>query len=164
MKETTELLSLKWKLLTFSRFDPVLLERWFQLRQQVFVVEQCCAYADIDGQDGRALHLLGMVTDAVTGNRIAAGARLFAPQHNAAFSRIGRVVVAAEYRGGGLGRDLMREAMSACLERWPEAPIRIGAQAHLEAFYRSLGFRVISDVYDEDGIAHIDMECRLPIS
>ena len=146
---------LKWKLLTFSRLDPLLLERWFQLRQAVFVVEQNCAYPDIDGQDQSALHLLGF-----EGEKVGAGARLFAPDGQGSFSRIGRVVVSQEFRGSGLGRVLMAEAMKACLERWPEYPIRIGAQAHLEAFYRSLGFESISEVYDEDGIPHLDMEYR----
>jgi ElaA protein len=36
-------------------------------------------------------------------------------------------------------------------------PIRIGAQAHLEKFYGELGFVRASDVYDEDGIPHIEM-------
>jgi ElaA protein len=36
-------------------------------------------------------------------------------------------------------------------------PIRIGAQAHLEKFYGELGFVRSSDVYDEDGIPHIEM-------
>ena len=38
-----------------------------------------------------------------------------------------------------------------------DGPIRIGAQAHLQRFYGGLGFETISDVYDEDGIPHIDM-------
>jgi len=43
------------------------------------------------------------------------------------------------------------------LAHWPTADIRIGAQAHLEAFYSDFGFVKITDVYDEDGIPHIDM-------
>lgn len=146
---------LTWKLLTFSRFDAPLLERWLKLRQAVFVVEQNCPYPDIDGQDANALHLI-----ALDGQEVIAGARLFSPDGQQNFSRIGRVVVTPGYRGAGLGRKLMRNAMDACLERWPETPIRIGAQAHLEALYGSLGFETISDVYDEDGIPHLDMEYR----
>ncbi len=37
------------------------------------------------------------------------------------------------------------------------APIRIGAQAHLQKFYGDLGFVAASEVYDEDGIPHIEM-------
>jgi len=38
-----------------------------------------------------------------------------------------------------------------------DVPIRIGAQAYLERFYAELGFRRISDNYDEDGIPHLYM-------
>jgi ElaA protein len=35
--------------------------------------------------------------------------------------------------------------------------IKISAQSHLQGFYRTLGFNVVSEPYDEDGIEHIDM-------
>jgi len=35
--------------------------------------------------------------------------------------------------------------------------LRIGAQAHLEAFYGAFGFVKASEPYDEDGIMHIEM-------
>ncbi len=38
-----------------------------------------------------------------------------------------------------------------------QVPISLAAQAHLEGFYGSLGFRTISSPYDEDGIPHLDM-------
>ena len=40
---------------------------------------------------------------------------------------------------------------------WPEASIRLGAQAHLQRFDGALGFVPCSEPDDEDGIAHIDM-------
>lgn len=144
-----------WKLLTFSRFDASLLVQWLQLRQAVFIVEQNCAYPDIDGRDAKALHLLGF-----SGDSLVAGARLFAPEGGEVRAQIGRVVVSEDSRGSGLGNTLMQRAINACLERWPESGIKIGAQAHLERFYTALGFNTISAVYDEDGIPHIDMEYR----
>ena len=47
----------------------------------------------------------------------------------------------------------MTRGIAAC----GAGPIRIGAQAHLEKFYGDLGFTRASDVYDEDGIPHIEM-------
>jgi len=41
---------------------------------------------------------------------------------------------------------------SSAVHREPAAPRGACAQAHLEAFYASLGFARISEVYDEDGI------------
>ena len=66
---------------------------------------------------------------------------------------IGRVATAPEARGTGLGKELMRRGIAAC----GGAPIRIGAQAHLEKFYGELGFIRASEPYDEDGIPHIEM-------
>ncbi|GGC03229.1 GNAT family acetyltransferase [Marinobacterium zhoushanense] len=155
MPETT----IDWKLLSYSAFDLRMLEDWLALRQRVFVVEQCCAYADIDGQDRDALHLLGMEA-----GELIAGARLFQPKQEIPYSRIGRVVVAPEYRAGGLGRELMRRAMAECVSLGSEYPIRVSAQAHLRQFYASLDFVEVSGIYDEDGIPHIDMEYRRNLS
>jgi ElaA protein len=66
---------------------------------------------------------------------------------------IGRVVTSPETRGMGLGRELMKRGIAAA----GAVPLRIGAQAHLERFYCELGFTRASDVYDEDGIPHIEM-------
>jgi ElaA protein len=35
--------------------------------------------------------------------------------------------------------------------------IRIAAQMYLQAFYESLGFRVVSEPYLDDDIWHVDM-------
>ena len=35
--------------------------------------------------------------------------------------------------------------------------IKISAQTYLLDFYSSLGFKSISETYDEDGIEHVDM-------
>ena len=51
----------------------------------------------------------------------------------------------------------MREGLARCASKYPGRPVRVSAQAHLEAFYASLGFAVASAPYDEDGILHVDM-------
>ena len=52
---------------------------------------------------------------------------------------------------------LMREAISEVEKRHPGEPIEISAQSHLQKFYGSLGFEVISEEYLEDDIPHVDM-------
>jgi ElaA protein len=42
-------------------------------------------------------------------------------------------------------------------EQWGAQPIRIGAQAHLQAFYEQHGFADVGKPYMEDGIPHIEM-------
>jgi ElaA protein len=70
---------------------------------------------------------------------------------------IGRVVVDAGLRGHGLGHALMREGLDRCTALWPGHAIRIGAQAHLQRFYRQHAFQTVSDEYLDDGIPHVEM-------
>ena len=132
-------------------FSAVELYALLKLRVDVFVVEQACAYPELDGKDDSALHLRLMI-DGET----AAYARLWRPE--GAPPRIGRVLVSPAHRGKRLGDALMREAIRACEAHFPGEPIALSAQSHLERFYASLGFSPTSDEYVEDGIPHIDMQ------
>lgn len=118
------------------------------LRERVFVVEQNCPYLDADGLDPKCRHLWAEEAGALRAycRIVPAGAKY-------AEVAIGRVITAPEARGTGLGKELMRRGIEAC----GPGPIRIGAQAHLEKFYGELGFVRASDLYDEDGIPHIEM-------
>ncbi|GGF08361.1 GNAT family N-acetyltransferase [Aliidongia dinghuensis] len=120
-----------------------------QLRSDVFVVEQNCVFADIDGKDAAALHLLVWVGDMLGGYL-----RVFAPADAA---KIGRVVVAPAWRSTGLGRRLMAAALDQIAARWGAVPVELSAQAHLERFYSSFGFERTGPDYLEDGILHCDM-------
>ena len=51
----------------------------------------------------------------------------------------------------------MREAVRALQAHWGPQPIRIGAQARLQAFYEQHGFVREGAPYIEDGIPHIEM-------
>jgi len=123
------------------------------LRSSVFVVEQNCAYQDLDGRDllEGTRHLIGRQ------HGIAAYARILAPGGEHRTPRIGRVIVSGRTRGLQLGRRLMERALASCAEHWPGHPVELGAQAHLAGFYGSLGFVAMGEPYDEDGIAHVWM-------
>lgn len=125
------------------------------LRARVFVVEQNCVYADLDGErDFRSLHLLGWKgADLVAYLRVVPKGLRYPDVLS-----IGRVVSAPELRGRGLGRALMREGISRVFSASGPVPIRISAQAHLESFYASLGFAAVSgEKYLEDNILHLEM-------
>jgi len=119
------------------------------LRETVFVVEQHCAYLDADGVDPASRHLWATADDGA----IDAYCRIVPPGLKFAEVSIGRVITSPRTRGTGLGKELMRRGIAAC----GPGPIRLGAQAHLEKFYGDLGFVRASDLYDEDGIPHIEM-------
>ena len=141
---------ISWSVVDGADLDRQTLYDVLALRAAVFVVEQECAYQDIDGLDlvEGTVHVLGRDGDA-----IAAYARVLAPDAEHATPRIGRVIVAAQARGRGLAHELMARAAQVCEERWP-GPIELGAQAHLTGFYGNLGFEPVGTPYDEDGILH----------
>ena len=139
-----------WHSRYFSELSNLEVYKLLVLRQRVFVVEQKCPYLDADGADLTSRHLCVEVgPDAA----IHAYARIVPAGIKFAEVSIGRVITAPEARGTGLGRELMQRAIVEC----GDAPIRIGAQAHLEKFYSELGFVRASDEYDDDGIPHIEM-------
>ena len=73
---------------------------------------------------------------------------------------IGRVLVTKEVRGTGLAKRLMAQALTVCQQQWQGEKVYVQAQAYLQDFYQSLGFKPISEVYLEDGIAYLDMYRR----
>ena len=145
--------TLNWRLERYEELTRNALYAALRARVAVFVVEQNCAYQDLDGMDDHAVHLSGWSN---TGALIAY-ARLLPPATRFAEPSIGRVLTTEAGRGNGLGRPLMQRAIEGCRQYWPGRPIRMSAQRHLAAFYGSLGFDIDSDPYDEDGIPHVEM-------
>jgi len=141
-----------WRCLPFDDLSPHALYRLLRLRTEVFVMEQQCLFQDMDGADPACEHLLGE-----HGGRLLAYARLVPAGLKFAEASIGRVVSEPAARGTGLGHALMREAVQQLQRRWGVQPIRIGAQARLQAFYEQHGFVRDSAIYLEDGIDHIEM-------
>jgi len=142
-----------WSVSAFDQLDANSLYALLMARVAVFVVEQHCAYQELDGLDSAALHLTGRLANG----DLVALARILPPGTRFGEPSIGRVLTLPPMRGTGLGRILMQRAIEVCRQHWPELPIRLSAQQHLEGFYGSLGFVTTSEPYDEDGIQHIDM-------
>lgn len=122
-----------------------------RLRVEVFVVEQACPYAELDGRDlddrtrhywlgggGHPEPMLGYV-------------RLL--EERSGDFRIGRLCTARSVRGRGLGRQLMEAALAEVAD----GPCVLDAQEHLVAFYREFGFAPSGPEYDWDGVTHVPM-------
>jgi ElaA protein len=148
--------ALRWQWSRLPALSAPALYAVLAARQQVFTVEQHCAFQDADGYDFDAWHLLGWTT-ADAASSLAAYLRMLDPGSKYAEPSIGRVLTLPPYRGMGLGRAVMQEGIARWRAAWPGQAIRIAAQQRLEAFYASLAFRVVSPVYIEDGIPHVDM-------
>ncbi|MDJ0877548.1 MAG: GNAT family N-acetyltransferase [Halieaceae bacterium] len=141
-----------WQAIDFDQLTPGNLYEILRLRQQVFGIEQDCLYQDLDGLDQQALHLCAWQADT-----LLAYLRALPPGVSYPESSLGRIVVSPEARGQDLGREIVRRGIELNRSTWPDTGICISAQAHLEAFYQSLGFATASGAYDEDGIPHIKM-------
>jgi ElaA protein len=147
-------MQLTWNHILFPDLTTTQLYEILRLRAEVFVVEQDCVYQDLDDKDQQAIHLLGMTKDG----QLAAYTRIVDKGVSYPdFASIGRVITAPFARGKGLGRPLMQESIKSLFAQFGEQPIKIGAQAHLQKYYRSLGFVTVGEVYDEDGIPHVSM-------
>jgi len=133
----------------FGDLTAALLYEFLAFRQAIFVVEQCCAYPDLDGLDQRAQHLLLRM-----GGALARCLRLIPDE---ARVKIGRVAVAPTLRRQGLARLLMLEALARCRRDFADCAVTLSGQTYLAPFYETLGFAVTSPPYDDYGLSHVDM-------
>lgn len=146
----------QWEWKAFAELTLEELYAVLALRSEVFVVEQRSIYQDADGRDAACHHLLGMSHE---GGRpfLAAYLRVLPPGLKYAEPSLGRVVVSPRARRQGLGRELTARGIAFIEEKYPGRRICISAQHYLLEFYEGFGFRAESNVYDEDGIPHVEM-------
>lgn len=171
--------SLDWRWKPFSSLTAVEVYDMLQARNEVFVVEQQCVYNDVDGLDKDAWHLLAYSADApasiveapddsparspsatptsMPAPVLAGYLRVLLPEASDTDIRIGRVLTTSDFRGVGLGSAMLEQALKHIVAQWPDAAIKLHAQAHLQMFYGAFGFEPISEVHDDDGIPHIWM-------
>jgi ElaA protein len=142
-----------WELLHFSQLSAGRLHKILKARAEVFVVEQTCPYCDPDDYDPKSYHLIACDNS----KEIAAYLRLIPPGEKHDDVALGRVITTKNFRGTGLGSELVKQGIQHAQDLYPQKNIWISAQHQLEKFYSRFGFRTISDVYDEDGVPHIDM-------
>lgn len=145
-----------WKWYSFNKFSSPELYAILRLRQQIFVVEQQCAYLDSDNLDQHCYHLAGWY-NTETHTQPIAYLRILPQESKGKLPTIGRVLIRLDFRKKGIGREIMQRGLSRIEELYPGSPVRISAQLYLTSFYQSLGFVKSSDKYDEDGIPHIEM-------
>jgi ElaA protein len=133
--------------LAFAELDVARMYEILRLRSEVFVVEQECAYLDIDGRDREPGTLHHWIDRE---GSVAAYARTLTDPDGA--TRIGRVVTSPTCRGEGLAARLVSEIVAGAT-----GALVLDAQSYLIEWYRRLGFDVAGDEFVEDGIPHVPM-------
>ena len=140
-----------WGFKPFKELSNSELYAIMKFRQEVFVVEQNCAYMDCDEKDLHSYHLVGLQSE-----KLVAYARILPAGVSYKEVSIGRIATAKNVRHQGIGKLLMQTAMSRVEELYGKVPMRIGAQTYLVDFYSCFGF-VPESAYMEDGIPHTHM-------
>lgn len=147
---------MEWVLKKFDQLSLDELYNIIKLRLEVFVVEQDCAYQDLDDKDQVSYHLF-----LKDNNEIIAVLRILPENVSYNEMAIGRVIVKKSHRGSGISKVMMKKAMDFIVNDLGKNKIRLSGQAYLTDFYISFGFRKVSDEYLEDGIIHYEFlfEC-----
>ncbi|QBD86012.1 GNAT family N-acetyltransferase, partial [Clostridium tetani] len=143
---------MNWHVKKFKELRCEEIYKILQIRNEVFIVEQKCAYQDCDGKDKKSYHLY--LEDK---GEILCYLRILPKKVSYNEVSIGRVLVNKNYRGKGIAKEMMIKAINFIEKNLNEKEIKIQAQCYLFNFYKSLGFKEISNEYLEDNIPHIDM-------
>ncbi len=135
----------------FAALDPLTAYSLWKLRQDVFVVEQDCAYPDLDGRDlaPETRHVVLEDDDGA----VLGCARVLDDGDS---WRIGRIALHPTVRGQGWADQLMEVALQVC----PDRDVVLDAQAPLAGWYATLGFEVTGPEFLDDGIPHVPMRRR----
>ncbi|NEG96888.1 GNAT family N-acetyltransferase [Bifidobacterium sp. SMB2] len=139
--------------LTIKRFEELTaaeLYEIYRVRVAVFVVEQECAYQEVDDADRRCWHVFLHDDDG-----IAAYCRVIDAGVTFDETSIGRVL--SLRRGRGLGTRIVEAGLDVARTRAKATVVHIEAQTHARGMYERLGFVQVSDEFLEDGIPHIGM-------
>ena len=131
----------------FQELSPATLYGILRLRSDVFVVEQNCVYADMDGLDLEPTTQHLWIEDGR--GSVVAAARIL---DDSSERSIGRVATRPDHRNRGLASALMRRAVELA-----KPPIWLKAQEYLRDWYASFGFEVSGESWMEDGIPHVPM-------
>lgn len=131
-----------------ERYDD-LPEGALAVRIEVFVEEQgfCDEQDEIDGV---ATHFV-----MLDGEQPIATCRIF-PEENGNGYLLGRLAVRKNYRGHGLGRELLN-AVEAHVRGLGKTRLSLHSQYHAKGFYEACGYVAYGDVEDEQGCPHIWM-------
>lgn len=149
----TEIGEIDWQIKSFNELTTHDLHDILKARVDIFVVEQNCAYPEIDGKDPDCFHVIARDRD----DKLIGTARIAPAGVIYDEASVGRVVVVKEFRRLKLGTKLMQLSMDFCENTLAAQSVKIAAQLYLKDFYEEFGFEQISKVYLWDGIEHIDM-------
>lgn len=126
-------------------------------RFEVFVCEQeITSEQDFDDKDKKCHHVM-----LKENGRVVAYSRIVPNGMGYDYVSIGRVLVLESHRRKGIAQEMMKACLDFIKNELNENTVVLSAQLYVKDLYEGVGFKVISDVYDEVSIPHIKMKIEL---
>lgn len=130
------------------------LEKSFQLRRDVFINEQAVTEdEEFDELDNTCTHYLAKIAGIVAGT-----IRLRTLETGE--KKIERLCVAKNYRGHGVGRQIMQKVLKDVKDSNTKT-VLLNGQTHAVGFYQSFGFKPYGDEFMDSRIPHRSLKLEL---
>lgn len=138
-----------WYSKRFSELSTNELFEILYLRTKVFVVDQQRVYQEVDDHDLESIHIFDMEK-----GQVVAYARVFPENDKVTF---GRVVTNPDFRGQGLGNQLIKHIFTVIQKEFPNKEIEIEAQVQVEKFYQKFHFQTQGSPFLFNHTPHLKM-------
>ena len=143
-----------------KRFDSLTVDDMYEIaksRFEVFVCEQeITCEQDFDDKDKKCHHVM-LKEDG----RVVAYSRLVPKGMGYDYTSIGRVLVLNSHRRKGIAQEMMKACLEFVKNELDENTVVLSAQLYVKDLYESVGFKAISDIYNEANIPHVKMKIEL---
>lgn len=148
---------MNFEILKFSELTADDMYEIAKSRFEVFVCEQkITEEQDFDDKDKLCHHAL-LKEDG----RVVAYSRIVPKGMAYDYTSIGRVLVLESHRRKGVAQEMMKACLKFIKENLHENTVVLSAQLYVKSMYEAVGFKVISEVYDEVNIPHVKMKIEL---
>ena len=143
-----------------KKFNDLTVNEMYEIaksRFEVFVCEQkIVEEQDFDDKDKVCHHIMLKENE-----RVVAYCRIVPKGIGYDYISVGRVLVLSSHRRKGIAQEMMKVALEFIKNNLDEKTVVLSAQLYAKGSYESVGFKVISDVYDEVNIPHVKMTVEL---
>ena len=148
---------MEFKICKFNELTVMEMYEIARSRFEVFAMEQkIIQEPELDGIGNECYQVFYM-----DNNRVVAYCRIVPAGMAYNNISLGRVLVLNDYRRKGLALIMIKEALKFIKEELKEDTVVLSGQVYAKGLYESVGFKIISDVYDEVGIPHVKMKIEL---
>ena len=148
---------MKFEIVKFNELSVDDMYEIAKSRFEVFVCEQgITEEQDFDDKDKECYHIM-----LKENGRIVAYSRIVPKGLAYEYTSIGRVLVLESHRRKGIAQKMMKFALDFIKNNLDENIVVLSAQEYVKDMYSSVGFKVISEIYNEVNIQHVKMKIEL---